>query len=318
MEDESMAQPLIEASGHSFSSDEMALIRQTVKTFSNLSLKELSKTLCELLEWKRPSGKLKYEECRAFLERLQADGLVTLPKLRNTAAPGPKKVLIPPPQSDQPISITGSAGQFEPLSLRLVQAADRDLLRTFKQLIERWHYLGYRIPFGAHLNYLIESPKLPGQFLACLQFSSPAWKMAPRDAWIGWTDDQRKRNLQFIVSNSRFLIPPYVSIKGLASMTLSLAARRLPDDWERLYGYRPMLMETLVERDRFAGTVYKAANWIHLGCTQGRGRMDRDHAAHGKSIKDIYVYPLCRHTQESLRNAMPPAFVDNEESEAFV
>jgi hypothetical protein len=313
-----MIQSIIESSGRSFSPDEISLIRQTVKTFSNLSLKELSKTLCELIEWKRPSGKLKYEECRAFLERLQSDGLVALPKLRNTAAPGPKKVLLPPPQSDPPISITGSAGQFEPLSLRLVQAVDRELLRTFKQLIERWHYLHYRIPFGAHANYLVESPKLPGQFLACLQFSSPAWKMAPRDAWIGWSAEQRKCNLQFIVSNSRFLIPAYISIKGLASMILSLAARRLPDDWERLYGYRPLLMETLVERDRFAGTVYKAANWIHLGCTQGRGRMDREHAAHGRSVKDIYVYPLSRHAQERLRTAAPPVFVDIEESEAFV
>ena len=259
MEVQPMIQQHVESSGRCFLPDEICLIRQTVTTFSNLSLKELSQTLCELLEWRRPNGKLKHEECRALLERLQADGLVVLPKLRNSAA-----------------------------------------------------------PFGAHLNYLVESPNSPGQFLACLQFSSPAWKMAPRDAWIGWSAEQRKRNLQFIVSNSRFLIPAYISIKGLASMTLSLAARRLPDDWERLYGYRPLLMETLVERDRFAGTVYKAANWVHLGCTQGRGRMDSEHAAHGKSIKDIYVYPLCRHAQAKLRNAVLPAFVDKEESEAFV
>jgi hypothetical protein len=100
-------------------------------------------------------------------------------------------------------------------------------------------------------------------------------------------------------------------------MILSLAARHLPDDWERLYGYRPLLIETLVERARFSGTCYKAANWIHLGCTQGRGRMDREHAAHGKSIKDIYVYPLCRQAQGGLRNAIAPVFVDTEESDAF-
>lgn len=151
-----MVQSLVESSGRSFSPDEVSLIRQTVKTFSNLSLKELSQTLCELLEWKRPNGKLKYEECRTFLERLQAEGLIVLPKLRNTAAPGPRKVVIAP-QRDPSASITGSAGQFVPLSLRLVQAADRELHSTFKQLIERWHYLGYRIPFGAHLNYLVES-----------------------------------------------------------------------------------------------------------------------------------------------------------------
>jgi hypothetical protein len=312
-----MIHPHAESSGRCFSSEEISLIRQTVKTFSNLSLKELSKTLCELLEWKRPNGKLKHEECRAFLERLQADGLIVLPKLRNTAAPGPRKVVLTP-QPNPPVPITGSAGQFEPLRLHLVQASDRDLNSAFKQLIERWHYLGYRTPFGAHLNYLVGSPKLPRQFLACLQFSSPAWTMAPRDTWIGWTTEQRKLNLQFIVSNSRFLIPSYVSVCGLASKILSLAARHLPDDWERLYGYRPLLIETLVERERFRGTCYKAANWIDLGCTQGRGRMDRDHAAHGKSVKDIYVYPLCRHAQEKLRNAVPPVFVDREESEAFV
>jgi hypothetical protein len=189
---------------------------------------------------------------------------------------------------------------------------------TFKQLIERWHYLGYRIHFGAHMNYLVESQRLPGQFLACLQFSSPAWKMAPRDAWIGWSAEERKRNLQFIVSNSRFLIPPFVTVRGLASKILSLAAHHLSKDWEHLYGYRPLLMETLVERARFSGTCYKAANWIHLGYTQGRGRMDRDHAAHGQSVKDIYVYPLSRHAQERLRTAVLPAFVDNEGTEAFV
>ena len=312
-----MIQQHVESSGRCFSPDEIGLIRQTVRTFSNLSLKELSNTICELLEWKRPNGKLKHEECRAFLERLQSDGVLVLPKLRNTAAPGPRKVFVAD-CGNPSAPITGSAGQFAPLSLRLVQASDKALHSTFKQLIERWHYLKYRIPFGAHLNYLVESPKLPGQFLACLQFSSPAWTMAPRDAWIGWNAEERKKNLQFIVSNNRFLIPPHVSVRGLASMILSLAARHLPDDWERFYGYRPLLIETLVERARFRGTCYKAANWIHLGCTQGRGRMDREHAAHGKSIKDIYVYPLCRQAPASLRNAVPPVFVNTEESEAFV
>ena len=142
--------------------------------------------------------------------------------------------------------------------------------------------------------------------------------MAPRDGWIGWSAEQRRRGLQFIVSNSRFLVLPSVSVRGLASKILSLAAHRLPEDWERLYGYRPFLMETLVDRARFRGTCYKAANWIHLRTTQGRGRMDRDHAAHGRSIKDIYVYPLCRHVQEKLCSAEPPVFIDGEDTDAFV
>jgi hypothetical protein len=312
-----MIQPFVESSGRSFSTDEINLIRQTTRTFSNLSLTELSKTLCELLEWKRPNGKLKHEECRTLLERLEADGVVSIPKLRSCGSPGPRRINTSPHvESETPVS--GSAGQFEPLSLHLVQASNQELTSIFKQLIERWHYLGFKIPFGAHARYVVTSEKLPGRYLACLQFSSPAWTMAPRDAWIGWTAQQRKRNLQFIVSNSRFLIPPYISVRGLASKILSLAAQRLPEDWQRLYGYRPLLLETLVERARLRGTCYKAANWIPLGCTQGRGRMDRDHAAHGRSVKDIYVYSLCRHAQEKLRSAEPPAFVDTEQSEAFV
>ena len=148
----------IESSGRCFTSNEIDLICQTVHDFPNLSLTELSKTLCELLEWKRPNGKLKHEECRALLERLQSDGLVSIPKLRLTAAVVPRKITLTV-QSEPQIPVTGSPGQFEPLFLHLVQASNRELSSTFKQLIERWHYLGYRIPFGAHLRYLVESQR---------------------------------------------------------------------------------------------------------------------------------------------------------------
>jgi len=215
----------------------------------------LSKTLCELLEWKRPTGKLKYEECRAFLEHLRDQGVLTLPGLHATGAPGPRRI-VSTSQSDAQGPVAGSAGDFDPLIHHLIQASNRDLNSLFKQYVDRYHYLRYRIPFGAHLRYLVESSQLPGRYLACLQFSSPAWMMAPRDAWIGWSAQQRKRNLQFIVSNSRFLLLPWVQVKGLASKILSLAARRLPQDWHALYGYRPLLLETLVDRSRFRGTCY--------------------------------------------------------------
>jgi hypothetical protein len=303
-------------SGRDFSAAELALVRETVHDFSNLSLTELSKTLCELLEWKRPTGKLKYEECRAFLEHLRDQGALALPTLRDTRAPGPRRV-VSTSNSDAQAPVTGSAGDFDPLTLHLVQASNRDLNSLFKQYIDRYHYLKYRIPFGAHLRYLVESQQLPGRYLACLQFSSPAWMMAPRDAWIGWSAEQRKRNLQFVVSNSRFLIFPWISVRGLASKILSLAARRLPHDWQMMYGYRPLLLETLVDRSLYNGTSYRAANWIHLGATQGRGRMDREHAAHGQAIKDIFVYPLCRHAREQLRTATSPVFIDRDEEEPF-
>jgi hypothetical protein len=312
-----MLQSEVSFSGRNFAAAELDLIRETVRDFSNLSLTELSKTICELLVWKRPTGKLKYEECRAFLEHLRDQGVLALPTLRDTRAPGPRRV-VSTSKSDAQDPATGSAGDFDPLTLHLVQASNRDLNFLFKQYIDRYHYLRYRIPFGAHLRYLVESQQLPGRYLACLQFSSPAWMMAPRDAWIGWSAEQRKRNLQFIVNQSRFLILPWVSVKGLASKILSLAARRLPQDWYALYAYRPLLLESLVDRSLYNGTCYRAANWIHLGATQGRGRMDREHAAHGQAIKDIFVYPLCRHAREQLRTAVSPTFIEHDDEGALL
>ena len=311
-----MLQSEVSFSGRNFAAAELDLIRETVRDFSNLSLTELSKTICELLVWKRPTGKLKYEECRAFLEHLRDQGVLALPTLRDTRAPGPRRV-VSTSKSDAQDPATGSAGDFDPLTLHLVQASNRDLNSLFKQYVDRYHYLRYRIPFGAHLRYLVESQQLPGRYLACLQFSSPAWMMAPRDAWIGWSTEQRKRNLQFIVNQSRFLILPWVSVKGLASKILSLAARRLPQDWYALYAYRPLLLESLVDRSLYNGTCYRAANWIHLGATQGRGRMDREHAAHGQAIKDIFVYPLCRHAREQLRTAVSPTFIEHDDEGAM-
>jgi len=189
-------------------------------------------------------------------------------------------------------------GQFVPLLLTRVEKKDqRDL---WYEYIDRYHYLGYQLPFGAQLRYFIETGKEQKTILGCLQFSSPAWKMAPRDRWIQWNNEQRKRNLQKVINNSRFLILPWVRVKNLASSVLALAARVVPDDWHSCYGYRPVLMETLVERMRFKGTCYKAANWVYVGTTTGRGRMDRRHKRHGMVPKKIYLYPLAARFREEL------------------
>lgn len=126
---------------------------------------------------------------------------------------------------------------------------------------------------------------------------------------FGWTNEERSRNLQLVVNNSRFLILPWVRVRYLASTVLSLCARQLPADWERLYGYRPLLLETLVDA-HFRGTSYRAANWIYLGETRGRGRMDQHHKAHGRSMKRIYVYPLCRDVQQRLTQDSPPRWIE--------
>jgi Druantia protein DruA len=189
-------------------------------------------------------------------------------------------------------------GEVEPLELRVVQS--RSESRLWTELIERYHYLAYRVPVGANLRYIVRSPRSREQVLACLLWSSPAWKMAPRDQWIGWNPEQRAHNLQLVVNNSRFLILPWVRVQGLASKILGQCARQLPSDWELRYGYRPLQLETLVDARRFRGTCYRAANWLHVGQTTGRGRMDREHQRHGQAIKDIYVYPLVRDARQRL------------------
>jgi hypothetical protein len=285
---------------------ELELVRGIVAEFSSLGITEISRTVCELLEWKRPNGGLKNLECRQMLERLCSQGLLSLPELRRTKPRGPQAVR-PTVRSDPQPEVGGSAGQYEPLRLQLLGGESGGDSALFREYLDRYHYQHYRVPFGAHVRYLVRSEHSPERVLACLLWTSPAWKLAERDRWIGWSPEQRARNLQFIVNHSRFLILPWVRVKGLASKILSHCARQLPADWEKRYGYRPLLLETLVETERFRGTCYQAANWIQLGGTQGRGRMDRYHERKG-TAKMLFVYPLCRRVQQRLVAAVPPAW----------
>ncbi len=194
----------------------------------------------------------------------------------------------------------GTVKDFRPINLRRVETAQQRTL--FRELIERHHYLGYRIPFGAHLSYLVEVTRPTPTVVGALQFSSPAWRMSARDDWIGWTDMQRARHLQRIVNHSRFLILPSARIKYLASHTLSLAGRRLVGDWQASYHVQPLLLETLVDTQRYSGVCYRAANWLELGQTSGRGRQDRTHTRHGASPKRLFVYPLRTDARTALRS----------------
>jgi hypothetical protein len=162
--------------------------------------------------------------------------------------------------------------------------------------IERHHYLGHQLMPGAQLRYFVRAA---GHIVAALGFGASAWKVKPRDQVIGWTKDQRQRNLHLVVNNARFLILPWIHRKNLASRILALVSRRIPDDWQVRYAYRPVLLETFVEKQRFTGTCYKAANWQHLGDTQGRGKLDILHR-NAQPIKSIWIYPLTRHFQRQL------------------
>jgi hypothetical protein len=305
-----MPQPQITRSltfgGRTFSIQELQLLQTISAECAALGRTEIARTVCELLAWTRPTGRLKHHECRRFLERLEALGLVTLPAIRPLGRRGPRGVRVTAQSAPQP-EVRGSVGAFAPLHLQIVEAGPAGTSRLWTELVARYHYLGYRVPVGATLRYLVRSAHAPEQVLACLAWTSAAWKMAVRDRWIGWSEAQRRQNLPYLVNNSRFLILPWVSIRGLASAILARCARQLPGAWAARYGYRPLLLETLVDPARFRGTCYRAANWLPLGRTQGRGRMDRTHVAHGRAPKEVYVYPLCRHVQQRLSTAPAPA-----------
>jgi hypothetical protein len=275
--------------GRIVTKEQLQEIIEIIETFPKLSRTELASTVCELFSWKRPTGKLKSVECRQFLERLDEKGTIKLPACRKQYANKGTATIPRTEKADIQPTISAKLKELSPILLIRVETQEQR--RLWYEYVDRYHYLGYQLPFGAQLRYFIKSGATD-DILGCFQFSSPAWKMAPRDRWIGWTDEQRKVNLQKIINNSRFLIFPWVKVKNLASSVLALAVKTIPDDWQRCYGYRPVLMETLVDQNRFKGTCYKAANWIHMGKTTGRGRMDRDNKKQGESVKEIYVYPL--------------------------
>jgi hypothetical protein len=260
---------------------------------------ELAHTVCELLGWQRPSGRLKGRECREFLERLEADGLLRLPG-KQAGRPVGSKTLVPTTARGEPQrDLVGEVGDVAPVRLEVVRTEQQRL--AFRELVGRHHYLGHAVPFGAQLRYLVYTSQPERRVVACLQFSSPAWRMAVRDAWIGWDEEARRRNLQRVVNNSRFLILPWVRVKNLASVVLAQALRRLPADWQHLYRITPVLVETLVDSARFSGACYRAANFRVLGPTTGRGRMDREHRLAGAAVKTVLVYPLVQDAPQRLR-----------------
>jgi hypothetical protein len=283
--------------GRTFRPDELELMRQTALEFSALGVTEIARTVCELLEWKRRSGRLKNHECRQLLERLQAEGFLKLPDVRKLGGRGARRIEVSR-VCGEPAPVACAVSECEPLKLVLVEGQTES--RRWREQMERYHYLGCRVPFGANLRYWVRNQD---RELACLLWTSPAWRMQARDAWIGWDDEQRRRNLQRIVNNGRFLILPWVRVQGLASKILALGARHMPRDWESHYGHRPLLLETLVDASRFRGTCYRAANWLHVGQTVGRGRMDQEHQAHGQAVKNIYLYPLVRDARQRLRGS---------------
>ncbi len=279
--------------GRDFTNKELDQIRSLIKENPQFYRAKLSREVCQMLRWLKPDGKLKDMSCRVAMLRMQEDGLIELPKpLRAKAAIRKIKFT---PATDPQDSILCPVNQLPHLQLQMVNKTNSSL---WNEYVERYHYLGYtRLP-GAQLRYFITTN---GQILALTGFGAAAWQTSPRDKFIGWDHEQRKRNLHLIVNNARFLILPWVRSKNLASKILALNARQLPYDWENKYNIRPVLMESFVEKNRFAGTCYKAANWCNVGQTKGRGKLGPP----GKisvPIKDVWLYPLNKNFRALLKN----------------
>ena len=279
-------------SGRLFTAEEVANIVEWIKRHPAKNRLELSRDVCKMLSWYKADGGLKDMSCRVAMLRMQEDGLIQLPQPRTKPVFKTKPTLSPATKAQA--SIDTPAHLLGELKLSLVTAKNSSL---WNEYIHRYHYLGYtRLP-GAQLRYFVTVNEQP---LALLGFGACAWQVEPRDSFIGWDHEQRQKGLPLIVNNARFLILPWVQSKNLASKILGMVARQLPIDWQARYNIRPVLMETFVETQRFAGTCYRAANWQLVGKTKGRGKLGPS-GIQSVPIKDIFLYPLARNFRALLK-----------------
>lgn len=274
-------------SGRTFSESELETIGAIIDEDTTGMRTVIARQACEQLGWYRDDGELKTASMMKVLAAMQADALIELPSSRGTTA----RVRAKPPQHTErtePGEPIGAPAGVLARDLRIEIAETDEQKSLWNEYVDRYHYLGYTPMAGAQLKYLVYSGD---RLLALLGFGASAWKIAPREWYIGWSAKKREENLKLVVNNARFLILPWVTSKNLASLLLSRVTARLPDDWMQRYRYKPVLLETFVEKKRFTGASYRAANWKHVGATKGRGKMDRFNES-ALPVKDIYLYPL--------------------------
>ena len=271
--------------GRRFTRKQLSEIQQTVHSFPALSRHELAQTICEHLRWYTPNGVNRVNACQTVLKELEQLGVVRLPEKIACKRRRTEKPIVWTQHSAPQTDIDCELAQLMPIELRVVTEAEA--VREWNELVDRHHYLGYRRPFGPYLRYFI----VDGQRrrLGCLMFTYVMKSLPCRDEWVGWQDKKHKKHLDLVVNNNRFLILPWVQVKNLASKALSMVCRQLADDWQRQYGYQPVLIETFVDPQRFDGSCYRAANWRRIGQTKGRAATDSKAA---KGRKDVYLYPL--------------------------
>lgn len=274
--------------------DDLFHIRSVISEHGNEGRCAVSRRLCQAWDWRQTNGQLKDIVCRGLLLRLERDQLLTLPprlKVNNNSL---RRKRIPAAIEVGKKPITIPVRGLTPIELRQVRRSPEENL--YNSLIQQYHYLGYSLPVGEHLKYLAYSGD---QLLACMAFSSAPYAIDCRDIYLGWSAEARERNRHLLAYNTRFLILPWVQVPHLASHLLGLIARTISTDWQRVYNHPILWLETFVDTERFVGTCYRAANWIWLGLTSGRGKYNP-----GKekltSVKAMYGYPLTRDCQKRL------------------
>ena len=289
-------------SGRDFTAAEIREIRDLISSRPDASRAELSRLVCTTLGWHKSDGALKDMSCRVALLRMQDDALIALPPPRNGNGNGRRYTRRTSIAAERPtLELDHSA--LRRLRIEPIDSSDSHL---WNEYIDRYHYLGYTPLPGAQLRYF---GRIDEEIVLAMGFGASAWKIAPRDRWIGWTDRDRESRLPWVVCQARFLILPWILCPNLASRALSLSCRRLARDWESTYGLRPLLLETFVDQTRFRGTCYRAANWIHVGQTRGRGKKDR-HKKYELPPKDIWLYPLHKQARQQLAKEPAPPTID--------
>jgi hypothetical protein len=287
-------QEIVMYRGRRVSEEDVRTIRDIIASNPGKTRRFVSQEVCRVWDWRQPNGLLKDMVCRGLLLQLHRRKLIDLPPPKFVARNPLVERRTPPNVSVDTTPIECSLdrlGHVEWVQVR--QTAHQHLARG---LIHRYHYLGFTLPVGEHLEYLA---LVAGRPVACITWSSAPWYIAARDRYIGWSPEIRRRNLHLICNNTRFLILPWVRVPHLASHLLALARRILPVDWEKHYGHPIYLVETFVDPERFAGTCYKADNWIVVGQTTGRGKLSKARSSN-RPRKVVYVHAVTRRFREML------------------
>jgi len=274
--------------GREVSACDVAFIQALIAEDPGASRRGLSKKLCEAWNWVQPNGALRDMVCRGLMLELERAGLIELPPVRCRPPNNVLKRRGPGAVAVDSTPLCAPLGELRPLELRQVRRTEHEKL--FGALLQAHHYLRYTRPVGEHLKYLVYAKGRP---IACLAWSSAPRHLGPRDRFIGWSAEARRRNIRFIAYNSRFLILPWVEIPHLASHLLGRMAKVLTRDWEEVYAHPVYYLESFVDPQRFRGTCYRAANWLFLGRTTGRGKADQTKKPN-RSRKEVLGYPLTK------------------------